>query len=617
MQATPDPNAPDASFIENRLDNVKSFMKDLKNGINNVYKDLEKSTGDLESQLANLNAKMAENMGQTQKAIAGLRQEAAIAYPTIIGLGGSFADVQAIQLDIAQNLKTNTVTLGETVSGLYAGAKAVGLSSQEVGEVVAGFQSAGIQTEYIKDNMQSTVNISRSVGVNTNAVFQNLNNNLDKINKFGFQNGTEGLAKMSAQAAALRINMSDIFNFAEKVFNPEDAVEMVASFQRMGVAAGDLADPFRLMYLASEDTEELQKQVVKMTEKFTYFDEKTKEFKVLPNAKRDLREIEKATGIAYNDLVKMSTAGQKLSMISKDFKMAGIDEESKQFIANVATYSKEKGGFTVKVKGEQKLVSQLNTTDLKELKEAQAPVSLEDLAREQLNESTLQTKALEEIKARLSAVGAGGRAPQDFREVIRGTVVSMSKAGREGAGNVRGGIQKADEFYQKTGTSIIDVMSGKGGFEEVSKIIGNGAKSVEDGLKKMADNFNKFNYTDAAKPYISSGNKIAEGASVAYDGLKKLGEKATAMITGGEKKPAVEKQTNVNQTTNVEFNPLKVQGDINLNVKNPDGSTTRLSQDQINQLVNSAEFQKTIQRMFTDMQAKGTYGNMPSKVSGG
>jgi hypothetical protein len=64
------------------------------------------------------------------------------------------------------------------------------------------------------------------------------------------------------------------------------------------------------MYLASEDTEELQNQVVKMTQKFTYFDEKTKEFKVFPNAKRDLREIEKATGIAYNDLIKMSEGTQ-------------------------------------------------------------------------------------------------------------------------------------------------------------------------------------------------------------------------------------------------------------------------------------------------------------------
>lgn len=612
QQTPPDPNAPNTSGLENRLDSIKSFMDGLKNKINDVYKGLEKNTLDLEENLANLNASMAGALGQTQKAIAGLRQEAAVAFPTIVGLGGNFKDVQEIQLDIAKGLNTNTVTLGETVSGLFAGAKAVGMASTDVGEIVVAFQNAGLQTEYIKDNMQSAVNISRSMGVNTNAVFTLVKQNVEKINQFGFQNGVEGLSRMAAQAAAMRINMSDIFNFASKVFNPEDAVEMVSTFQRLGVAAGDLADPFRLMYLASEDTEELQKQVVKMTEKFTFFDEKTKEFKVLPNAKRDLLDISKATGIAYEDLVKMSTSGQKLSMISKDFKIGGIDEESKQFIANVATYSKEKGGFTVKVSGEQKLVSQLNTSDLEELKKAQAPVSLEDLAREQLTESVLQTKALEEISARLSATAAGGRAPQDFREVMRGTIVAGSKAARESAGNVRGGIQKADEFYQKTGTSVIDLMSGKGGLDKVSEVIGNGAKSVEEGLKKMADNFTNFSYTEAAKPYISSGNKIAEGASVAFNGLSKLADKATAVSTGGVKKPDVERQAATTKSTTIDFTPLKVQGDINFNLRNTDGSMTKLTQDQINQLLNSEEFQKKFRTLFNDMKMSGNYANMPS-----
>ena len=120
----------------------------------------------------------------------------------------------------------------------------------------------------------------------------------------------------------------------------------VSTFQRLGVAAGDLADPFRLMYLASEEAGELQNQVVKMTEKFTFFNEKTKQFEVFPNAKRDLREISKQTGIAYEELVKMSVGQQKLNKIRGEFKTNAMDEESKQFIANVAEYNKDKGGFS-------------------------------------------------------------------------------------------------------------------------------------------------------------------------------------------------------------------------------------------------------------------------------
>lgn len=619
QQVPPNPNAPNTTPISNSVDSVGRLLNQLKDSVNTVYDGLVSGTVKLESELADLNAKMAGSLGQTQKAVAGLRQEAAIALPTIVGLGGQFSDVQNIQVGIAEQLNTNVVTLGETVSGLFAGAKAVGVSSENVGRVVEAFQSAGIQTDYIRDNMQTTVNIARNVGVNTSAVFKNVQDNLSLINKYGFQGGVEGLARMSAQAAGLRINMQEIFGFAERVFNPEGAVEMVSAFQRMGVAAGDLADPFRLMYLASEDTEELQNQVVKMTEKFTYFDEKSKEFKVFPNAKRDLREISNQTGIGYEELVKMSTAGQKMNMIAKDFKLAGIDEESKQFIANVATYSKEKGGFTVKVSGEQKLVSQLNTQDLQELKEAQAPVSMEDIARAQLNESELATATLNEIKTTLQATAAGGRAPQDLREVIRATISSGGAAARTSAGNVRGGIASANQFYQESGKSLIDVMSGEGGIQKFAEVMKQGTNNVEAGIKRMGDAFSKFDYGEAAKPYISSGNKIAEGAAVAYDGLTKLGNKAMAVFSCKEetKKPGVEVQKTTNQTTLIDFNPLKVQGDINLNVKNPDGSTTKLTQEQINQLVNSTEFQKTFQRMFTDMQAKGTYPNMPSKVPGG
>ena len=619
MQQNPtpptNPNVPDPNAALNRLDKVKEMVKGLADSVNKAYEGFEEGTRNLEEQLSVLNASMASKLGQTQKIMAGLRQEAAIAYPAIVGLGGELVDVQKIQEGIATSLNTNVITMGETVSGLYAGAKAVGMSTDKVGEMVTQFENAGIQTEFIRDNMQSTVNIARKVGVNTGEVFEQVRNNLKRVNEYGFQNGVEGLAKMTTQAAALRINMESVFNFAEKVFDPEGANEMVATFQRMGVAAGDLADPFRLMYLASEDTAELQNQVVKMTEKFTFFNEKTKQFEVFPNAKRDLREIANRTGIVYEDLVKMSTSSQKLSMISKDFKMAGIDEESKQFIANVATYSKEKGGFTVKVKGEQKLVSSLNTQDLQDLKEAQAPVSMEDLARETLTESELQTRTLREIKATLQASAAGSRAPQDLREILRGTISSVGSFTRTNAGNVRAGIQSVNQVYSKTGQSILDVAAGKGGMEEVANVFGVGAKNLEEGIKKITDNFAKFDFDSVGSKYISSGNKLAEGTAVAVEGLTKLGNKATALFSGTDvaKKPGVEKQTTVNQTTNVEFNPLKVQGEVNFNLKSPDGSTQKLSQDQINQILNSAEFQKTIQKMFTDMEARGNYANMPSK----
>ena len=113
MQAVPpNPNTPNTSGISNSINSVGEMLKGLKEEVNKVYDNLYEGTVLLEGQLANLNAKMAGTLGQTQKAITGLRQEAAIAYPTIVGLGGEFADVQTIQQGIAQQLGTNVITLG-------------------------------------------------------------------------------------------------------------------------------------------------------------------------------------------------------------------------------------------------------------------------------------------------------------------------------------------------------------------------------------------------------------------------------------------------------------------------------------------------------------------------
>ena len=611
MQQNPNPPSP------NQSGQFEEMLKGFQKKLDGLYTGFVNDFDGYLKMFDKFNADMAAKMGQTQVVIASLRKETAIALPAVIGLGGELADVQKIQAGITEQLNTNIVAMGETVTGLYAGAKAVGLTSEQVGVMVEQFQSAGIQVDNIHEVLQSTVDTARALGVNTSAVFKGVEGNLDKINKFGFQNGVDGLAKMATQAASLRINMSDIFNFAEKVFNPEDAIGMVSTFQRMGVAVGDLADPFRLMYLASEDTEELQNQVVKMTEKFTYFDEKSKSFKVFPNAKRDLREISQQTGIGYDDLVKMSQAGQKMQMLTKDFKLAGIDEESKQFIANVATYSKEKGGFTVKVSGQQKLVSELKGDDLTALKEAQQPVTLEELARDQLSTSQLELKTLEAIKAQGLAPGLGSRAPQDLTEILRGTYKTAGASARATAGNIRGGVEAVDKVYQQTGESITDILSGKGGFGRLQEILSSAGTNMKEGFEKMGKTLETFDYGAVMKPQISAGNKIYDAASLVFDKVKNMTNTAVANFAKTEEKgkPTLP-TTQTTQTTQVNFNDVKVQGSFDVNLKNADGSSQKLTPDQIQQLINNAEFQKAMQKMFKDMQPTAPYANMPNKVPG-
>ena len=60
----------------------------------------------------------------------------------------------------------------------------------------------------------------------------------------------EGLAKMAATTAALRVDMGTIMGVVDKAFDPEGAIKMASAFQRLGVTQSELLDPLKLMNMS-------------------------------------------------------------------------------------------------------------------------------------------------------------------------------------------------------------------------------------------------------------------------------------------------------------------------------------------------------------------------------
>jgi hypothetical protein len=610
QQPGQNPQQPNTGGIQYAND----LLQRLNREIESAFSKLVNEVISLDNQFASMGANMAAVMGQTQMAIQGLREETAIALPTIVGLGGTFRDVQSIQLGITQGLQTNTVLLGETASDLFVASRAVGVASENVGGMVVEFENAGISAGLVRDNIEGAVDAARRVGVNTTAVFGLVQQNLSRLNEFGFQNGAVGLARMAAQSAALRLNMRDIFDFASRVFDPEGAINAVATFQRLGVAVGDLADPFRLMYLASEDVEELNRQVINMTEQFTYFDETTKEFKVFPNAKRDLREISRETGIAYDELVKMSIGQQKLNMITKDFRIAGIDEESKQFVANVAQYSQQKGGFVVKIGKDEKLITEINTKDIDEIKKlSQQPQTLEELAAAQLDETQLLNATIAQLVTSVAAPTAASRGFTDVREVLRGTVMGVRQGTDQAFGNQRAAQENINKFLEDFGGSISELISGEGSFQSLSNVIKGAIGDLEQGGKNIVDAFTNVDYLDVGSKYVSSGNLVVQGAKAAYQGLTSITEKAQNFFMDDTPltKPQV---TTVPTATKVEFSEIKYQGNVNVTLNTPTGAaqTFTITDQMAYDLFQNPTFQKLNQNALQNAMNQPQYSSLPN-----
>jgi len=637
--------------------------------------DLSGRADELNREILDANTKLAGIFGRTQSAVQGLRKEVIIALPEVTRLGGTLANVIDIQKNVSTELGTNRILLGETTRDLFVAMKALGQT--DYGAVVGSFQDAGIQVGLIKDRMQETANIARLVGVNSTKVFELVSQNLSKLNEFGFKNGVEGLSSMAAKAATIRFDMYQVFSFAEKVFSPEGAIEAVSAFQRLGVAVGDLPDPFRLMYLASEDVDGLTDQVVKMTSKFTFFDEKSKEFKVFPNAKRDLRDIAQAMGISYENLVKMSMAQTKLNQISSEFKFSGFDKDDQQLIANFAQFSKEKNAFVVKIDGKEKLIAELGKKEVEALRGK--PETVEEIAQAQLDELSLIKNAIYSFRDFGAGISAGNKMTQDLAQTIRAGLETTNLVPTTLTTRMRGGLEKTDETYKNFPELIKeisqDLADGKIDFAKYSKKLFDASGVYLDGLEKLGKQIGTFDFLGNLSKRISDDNQIAnlmgggvdmiekiigkidnklvdplrQSVSNANDqlnniktttvnsNLNNLGTQATKTATelGNLQSTIKNKSTVISQPTTINTAPpIKPQNvqtavvatsptSINQNVSfSPitGGIEVKVttqdgrSLDVTNQVVNSPEFQRKVVELISQKMNQPTYGNLPNSA---
>jgi hypothetical protein len=344
---------------------------------------------------------LLKQFGVGQEMAQALRATMADAVSNVRALGGDISDVIKTQEDGAKALQRNVILAAEVNKDLFATSK---VTDKSVSDLVGKFKDAGYGAGQIAKEMKNVVDIAAQSGVNARDVSDKVLSNMDALNKYNFEGGVSGLAKMAAQASMLRIDMKTTLGFADKMFDPEKAIEMAASMQRLGVAQSSLLDPLKLMDLAQNDPAELQNQIAEMGKSFVQLNEKG-QFEIMPGAKRQMREIEQAMGLPAGELAKMSLASAELEdkMSKIRFPDLDIDEDKQKMIANMAEMGAG-GKYEVQVEDENgkmmtKAIEDLNETDVAYLEKVAntAPKTMEDLAKGQLT-------ALESIQADIKSI---------------------------------------------------------------------------------------------------------------------------------------------------------------------------------------------------------------------
>lgn len=448
---------------------VQQFIDDVNAQFRVTATDFAEATERMTSWAREIN----NVFGQSRARITELQTAVVDAVPGINRLGGSIDDVGKAISDIAVASRRNVVANGEDIKQLFAATKILGGSVQDLAE---SFQNVGIGISQIGPELEKSINYVQSIGGNTKQVMDSVRSNMDQMNRYQFEGGVQGLTKMAAQASMLRFEMSNTFALAEKVLSPEGAIEVASAFQRLGVSAGNLADPFQLMNQSINDPSGLQTSLANISRQFTYFDEQTKSFKINRQGVLTLREMEKEAGLAQGSLSKMGLAAAELDRRLSDVNRAGIkfgSEEDKQYLANIAKMG-ESGKYEVELKdGTKKELASLNQKEFDELIKAQKdqPKDMEGIARAQMSISEI-------IKGDVSAI----------RNALLGGIISPRPILRAGEG-ARKGLTAATGAFSKEFSStkaVRDVVTTT--FNDFSQMI----KDLQSGQMSKMDVGSKY-----------------------------------------------------------------------------------------------------------------------------
>ena len=324
--------------IEVKGNNIIEVTKGIGSAFANAFNPSQIMR--LSQQFDVLSAQRAQLLGITKVEGELIKETISNSYSQLSRFGITMNQIRDAQFDFTKEYKTIALIPQEQLNSLMLTAKVSGV---ETSKLIQNFRDAGKSISHMSDDMKSVIDYTRSIGVSVQAVSELVVQNIGKLNTFNFEGGVLGLAKMSASASMLGIDMAKTFAVAEDLLSPEKAIELSSSLQRLGVTSSDLLDPLRAMDMAQNDPEELMRQMKDLSTQFV----RTKEdgsFEIMPGAKRELREVARLFNMTAEEFSSMGLKAAEMDkkMSEIQFPELDISEDQQMLIANMATLNADK-----------------------------------------------------------------------------------------------------------------------------------------------------------------------------------------------------------------------------------------------------------------------------------
>ena len=374
---------------EGRVKNMKNILGDIAKGIGMQILLNFKQQNDLL-------IKMNENTGILGTLSRAFREEITEAYPEAIKLGISFE----VLTDAVTQLVTSSgkfKLLGQTTIEEMAQASIFAEDMTQYASMAGAFEniSMGVHDMTVATNRAGKEALT--LGLNSRRVVKDLGDEIGLLNQYGFERGVEGLTTMVEKSIEFRMNMRDVTGMADKVWSPEGALEMVSNLQVIGGAIGDLNDPIKLMYMATNDIEGLQDAIIGASKSLVTYNNEQGRFEITGANLRRAKEMAKEFGMSMEDLNRTAVAAMERSQSATDLMAQGLvfkNDKDKEFLTNLAQM--KDGKMVIEIPqslqdnmGQTEIalndMSQVQTDLLLTQKDAFDKMSMRDIAMDQVS----------------------------------------------------------------------------------------------------------------------------------------------------------------------------------------------------------------------------------------
>ena len=336
--------APDADYgLLNMLEtynkvkqSAKPDTSPLTNLVNTGFELAKNSMEDYYKEQSYLLSVVNEEMGLSGELSEDFREQVSAAQPALLQMGISFKDLTESAKKLVED--TGRFALVGTDMLVRAGeiSQAYGMNMSDIIGAYADFEKVGIGAADAQEAIADAGKRSLEVGIQSRNTIKGITENIGKLNEYGFQNGVEGLEKMVRRASEVRMSLQTVFNVADKVFDPEGALDLAANLQVLGGAFGEFNDPLRLMYMATNEVEGLQGAIEGVAQNLATYNVETGGFEVTGANLRMARDIAKQFGIEVGEVNRIAVATQERMAAATSLAGLDIDEKQVEFLTNIA-----------------------------------------------------------------------------------------------------------------------------------------------------------------------------------------------------------------------------------------------------------------------------------------